>query len=126
MELFPQDKSIGYISILNEKDDELCLIKNITNLDEESRRIIINELGKRYFIPRIKKILSLKVEFGMSYWEVETDKGIREFIMRLISANYIFITQNNLLLIDAYGNRFHIPDCSKLDKTTQTLLELVL
>lgn len=126
VETFPQDKSIGYVSILSAKDEELCLITNIASLDEESRMLILRELVKRYFVPNIKRILDLEVEFGISYWIVDTDKGKREFIMRLIPENFVFISQDNLLLIDASGNRFQIPDCSSLDKKSQALLELVL
>ena len=126
VEAFPQDKSIGYISILSAKDEELYLIRDIADLDEESRTFVLEELAKRYFIPKISKILSLRVEFGMSYWNVDTDKGRRDFIMRVISENFVHISEDNLLLIDAYGNRFQIADCRRLDKKSQLLLELVL
>ena len=74
----------------------------------------------------IKRIDSLRSEFGVSYWEVQTDRGNREFVVRNVSENAQWITDRRLLLLDVDGNRFEISNLEVLDKKSRGLIEMVL
>lgn len=74
----------------------------------------------------IEVISSLRNEFGVSYWDVQTDRGNREFVVRNVSESAQWISPRRLLLIDVDGNRFEIPDIDLLDKRSISLIEMVI
>ncbi len=63
---------------------------------------------------------------GTSYWEVETDRGQREFVVQNVAENARWLSENRLLLIDVDGNRFEIPRLDQLDKKSSSLVGQVL
>lgn len=123
---FPLSRIDEYIGFLDGADEEIGTIKSLEDLDPESRKLSSEDLDARYFVPQIKSIISLKDEFGTAYWAVQTDKGIRDFVVRNFRENVIHVSPLHLLLTDIDGNRFELKDYSKLDKKSLTLLERIL
>ncbi|MEG2118299.1 MAG: DUF1854 domain-containing protein, partial [Clostridia bacterium] len=76
---FPFDRVNEFISVLDKDGKEFGVIRNISDFDGEQREIIENELKRKYFMPEITEIYSLKEHFGYSYWEVNTDYGKMTF-----------------------------------------------
>jgi hypothetical protein len=85
--------------------------------------MILAELRRRYVLPRIQKILSCKEKFELVQLEVETDRGVKEFLSRNLRENIQQPSENRLILTDVDGNRYDIADFQALDKKSQTLLE---
>jgi len=121
--LFPLSESERWVSVLDDEGRELGIIEELGKLDVESRKMILDELRRRYVLPRIRKILSCKERFDLVVWEVETDRGVKEFLSRNLRENIQQPNQNRLILTDVDGNRYDIPDFQSLDKKSQTLLE---
>ena len=115
-----------YISLLDAKDEEVCMIDDLKQVDEEMRTIINEELDRRYLTSVIHRVRSVRNEFGTSYWDVETSRGEREFVVQNASENAQWLGEHRLLLIDVDGNRFEIPDLRELDKKSLAHVELVL
>ena len=122
----PLSQPDRYICLLDEKNEVICTIEDPVVLDATSQRIIKEELNQRYMTAIIKRIDSLRSEFGVSYWEVQTDRGNREFVVRNVSENAQWITDRRLLLVDVDGNRFEISNLEVLDKKSRGLIEMVL
>ena len=116
----------AYISLLDAKDEEVCLIPDLTKLDDEMRAIIAQELDLRYLTSMVEQVHSVRVEFGTSYWDVETDRGRREFVVQNVTENAQWLGDFRLLLVDVDGNRFEIVNLSKLDKKSMGQIQLVL
>lgn len=123
---FPLSHPDHYICFLNEKDEEIGVVKDPKELDGDSRRILEEELDKRYLGSVIRRIRSVRSEFGTSYWDVDTDRGRREFVVQGVQENVIYLGKHHLVFVDVDGNRFEIPDYSRLDKKSLSLLEMVL
>jgi hypothetical protein len=121
--LFPLSESGNWVSVLDDEGRELGIIEELGKLNAENRRIILDELHRRYVLPRIQKILSCKEKFELVQWEVETDRGVKEFLSRNLRENIQQPGQNRLILTDVDGNRYDIPDFQLLDKKSQNLLE---
>lgn len=115
-----------YFCILDIKDEAICMIEDLTQLEESSHPFVFEELDRRYLTAEIQNIVSLQNEYGVSYWEVETDRGRREFVAKSVSENAQWISDTRLMIFDVDGNRFEVPDIEKLDKRSQGLLESVL
>ena len=111
-----------YVSLLDIKNEEVAFIRDMDDLDEESRRVIEEELAHRYLKAKIERIHSIQMEFGVTYWDVETDRGKREFVIRG-HENTHWASETRLLLTDVDGNRFEILDYTRLDPNSIRLIE---
>ena len=111
-----------YISLRDEESNEIGIIEDIKHLPQESRKILVEELQKRYFMPKITKINALEGQFGITQWMVETSQGDVQFSLR---SRYDIVTLENgrILIKDADGNRYEIEDYNKLDPNSIALLE---
>jgi len=124
---FPFTDPNGYISIRepNEKAKEIGVIKNLlTDVLEESRAILGEQLELRYFTPKIERIYSIKDEYGFAYFDVLTDHGPCKFTIQMGGGSAVSLSETRLMITDLDGNRFEVPDISKL--TVQELKKLDL
>ena len=122
----PLSQPDRYICLLDEKNEVICTVEDPLDLDAASQRVVEEEIEQRYMTAIIKRVDSLKSEFGVSYWEVETDRGSREFVVRNVSENAQWITDRRLLLLDVDGNRFEISNLEVMDKRSRGLIQMVL
>ena len=123
---FPFTLPFKLISVRNGKGDEIGMIRDVAEFDGKTQKVIKDELQWRYFSPQITKIVSMKEEFGHTYWEVETDRGNRKFVTRGRDEGFHPLTDERIFMIDMTGNRFEIPELSKLDSKSRGILETIL
>jgi len=122
---FPLTMPWRYIIMIDENDREIGLLKSIKGLDESSMKVLKDELERVYFIPKIKRIRQIKEEFGVLIWDTETDKGPRRFEVTS-RRNVKKIGKRRIIIRDADGNLYDIPDYAKLDQKSLILLESVI
>jgi hypothetical protein len=122
----PLSQPDRYVSLLNGKGEEIVMLPDLGALDPASRRVVEQELSRRYLTSRVRRLVSLKQEFGVTYWEVETDRGLRDFVVRDLQENCVWLSDTHLLLVDVDGSRFEIPDRLLLDERSQQLLDAIL
>lgn len=115
-----------YICLLDAKDEEVCMIPEMKDLDEDMRQIVQEELDRRYLTSTIECVVSIRNEFGTSYWDVETNRGPRDFVVQNVAENAQWLGDHRLLLVDVDGNRFEIPNLGDLDKKSLSRVEMVL
>jgi hypothetical protein len=126
--------SAGHTNILvrvpeSEADQgqELGLIADINDLPDASREAVLRELRLHYFVPNIQRILSIREEFGFLYWNVETDRGPKEFVMRdSVIGSVRQVSPGRWLVIDINQTRYEVRDFSALDEHSQELLQRFL
>ncbi|MDI7276882.1 MAG: DUF1854 domain-containing protein [Anaerolineae bacterium] len=122
---FPIDEEDHYLSVRNALDEEhpeIGMIADVEGLDPESRLVVQEELYRRYFVPRILTITRLKEEFGVLNFDVETDRGPREFSVRNPQEHLREIGDERMLVIDIDGCRYEIPDLRQLDRKSAAIL----
>ena len=115
-----------FISILDDKDVEICMIDDLAEVDPGTRALIEEELEKRYLTSIVEKVISIRTEYGTSYWEVETDRGHREFVIQNVSENVQWPGDRRLFLIDVDDNRFEVPDLDAFDERSRKLVDNLL
>ncbi len=111
-----------YVSLLDIKNEEVAFIRDLNDLDEGSRKVIEEELTHRYLRATIERIDSIQMEYGVTYWDVMTDRGRREFVIRG-HENTHWASDTRVLLTDVDGNRFEIVDYTRLDPHSVQLIE---
>ena len=120
---FPFSHPRNYISLRDGAEKEIGMVRDLHQLGHESRHLVEEELRRRYLVPRIEKVNSAKREFGMAYFDVETDKGRREFVVRSVRDSMVELSASRLLITDNEGNRYEIPDLYALDPKWAALIE---
>lgn len=134
---FPFSDPDRYVSV-GADGGEIAMIADVNLFAGEQRAIIEAELARRYFTPTITSVLSVRDEFGYSYWEVLTDAGPARFTIHAASATVIPVASRDtgaggqsdaktgLILIDIDGNRFHLANPESLGGTARKAVEFLL
>ncbi|MFW6269066.1 MAG: DUF1854 domain-containing protein [Bacillota bacterium] len=126
---FPLSKIGRYLSITEESEDnkklgeEIGMIKDIDELDKQSKKVIEQALDKIYFIPKITKIYEIEEEFGVTRWEVETQKGSRAFDIKSRRKDVRPYGNGRIIIHDIDGNRYEITDHRELDDESKEILK---
>ena len=129
--MFPFRYEEEYIVIRQEnysrhdKENEIGILRAVSELPENQAILVRKELEKRYFIPEILSVSDVKEEFGSATWKTNTTAGEREFTMTDLGTNVRGLGKNRVMLTDVYGNRYYIPDITKADDKTQKVLEIL-
>ena len=130
---FPMSRKSILISVRRqdgdepEDDVEVGILRDPAQMDAESQRAVDRELRLHYFVPTIRRIVSIREEFEFLYWQVDTDRGEKEFITRqnVIRAARE-VSPGRWLIIDINQARYEVFDQRQLDKSSQELLKLHL
>jgi Domain of unknown function (DUF1854) len=124
--VFPLAKDSRWVNVLDWKNKEVCLIEDPAALDPESRRLVEEELRAHYRVATITRIYSVQNEYRTLYWDVETDLGRRDFVLKFASDTILWLGPTELLLVDIDTNRFLIEDYTRLDAHSRKQLEVLL
>jgi hypothetical protein len=120
--VFPLSRPQRPLSVRDGANKEVGILVDAAELDAESRRLVQEELDRRYLTPSIHRIVAVKERFGTVEWSVETDRGPWKFTMRNPRENVVQPSPGRYLLTDVDGNRFDVLDLSALDAPSQAWL----
>ena len=123
---FPFETREKYLSVQDEHRDEIGMIEDLNLFDEDTVKLINEDLNKRYFAPKIQRILKLTERYGSSFWDCQTDYGVRSFTVKDTYKSLIRIGEDRLFVVDHDGCRYEIESLKALDKKSYSKLELYL
>lgn len=123
---YPLSMPDRYIGLRDAKDKDIGMLETLEGLDADSRKIVDEEIERRYFIPTITKVTKVKKEYDTVNFEVETDKGPRKFSVQNLKDSIQEVGKGRVLMTDRTGSRYNIPDVTKLDDQTFSILSRVL
>ena len=123
---FPLSHPDRYITFLDVKNEEIGTLETLEGVEPESKGIVERELARRYLSCEIRKIHAVRSEYGTSYWDVETNRGRREFVVQEVEENAIWLGDHHVVIVDVNDNRFEIPDYTRLDSSSMAFLQIVL
>lgn len=120
--LFPVSGLSQYITFLDENGEEQFILRNIENMEESQRNLLMGCLEEYYRIPKITRLISRSEKHKIWLWNVETDRG--EFTFEII--NHIqsmrMFYDKRILIKDGNDNCYEIPNIYELDKRSQKLI----
>ncbi len=123
---FPLTAAGQFIVLKDDDGSEVGLIREIAGLDEESRTVLESDLERTYFAPAILQVNKLEENFHIPKWDVETDSGHRVFEVRSRRRDIRIMSGGRILLRDADGNRYEIPDYRRLDPVSRAFVETLI
>ncbi len=120
--LFPVSGLSQYITFLDENGEEQFILRNIENMEESQRKLLLGCLEEYYRIPKITRLISRSEKHKIWLWNVETDRGEYTFeIINHIQSMRMFYDKR-ILIKDGNDNRYEIPNIYELDKRSQKLI----
>lgn len=129
---FPVTNPDEFISVrepdtkLKGRGKEIGMIRRMSDFDEQTNMLILEELDRRYFSPVLLKITSIKDKFGYSYWDAETSAGNVTFVVNNPFGNIRILEDGRMFINDVDGNSFVIPDPKKLDPASYRKIDIYL
>lgn len=124
---FPITSPDEFLSVREPKEgrQEIGMIRRLSDLDEASEALVAEELARRYFVPKILKIHSLRRR-GAVYVDAETDVGRRLFLLRDDVSAIRLSEDGRVFLTDMEGNCYVIEDPSRLDRASYRRISIFL
>jgi len=111
-----------YLALLDGNGEEIVLLTDPKVLSPASLKAVQAELRRNYLTAIILRINNVREEFGVTYWDVETDRGQRQFITQNLQENAQRLNDDHLLLLDVDNCRFEIPSIAALDDYSQKIV----
>jgi hypothetical protein len=124
----PIKQPMHYISVADNENKEIGILRAVDELTEAQRKIVENELDNRYYSPVIMEILSVKDKLGYVYMEmrVRNKKGnvyLKNCAVKDVNRNIRMLSESSLIIFDVDGNRYIVQDISLLDKNSLKRLD---
>ena len=123
---FPFELQWEFISVLDDEQQEIGIIRSLSLFEGEAEALIRRELARRYYAPVIQSIKQVKERYGFSYWKVTTAEGDVSFTLQDTFRSILHASEKRLVILDVDGNRFEIPDVDALDRKSYKKIELYL
>lgn len=121
----PLYKPDDFASVIGEKG-EVALLVNLAGMKSAARAVLEEHRVRHDLTTKVLKVHSISHQFGAAFWDVETEKGARQFVIRGTSEHVRWLDDDRLLITDVNGNRFEIPAMSRLDKRSLDHIHLIL
>lgn len=113
------------LSLVGPDGHELVWIARLAELPIEQRTLIEAELTEREFMPSVQRIVSVSSFSTPSTWQVETDRGPTQFVLKG-EEDIRRLGGGRLLITSGEGLHFGVPDLTQLDRPSKRLLERFL
>ncbi|MBQ4042795.1 MAG: DUF1854 domain-containing protein [Clostridia bacterium] len=123
---FPFDHPESYISVQDADKNELGMIAELSVFPAETADLLRAELERKYYAPVLKSIVNIRDRYGYAYCTAVTDSGEITFTLRDASRSIFRADEKRVIITDIDGNRFDIPDLTKLDRKSFKKIELYL
>jgi hypothetical protein len=120
--LFPISAPESWISIRSADGTELACIEGPRSLPSDVWQLLKEDLSRREFVPMIRRIVRVSGNTEPCEWQVETDRGPTRFVLKS-EEDVRRIGDDEILILDAHGTRYHIPDLTAVDVKSRRIVE---
>ena len=120
--LFPLTDPTHWISIISTKGHDLACIEDVDVLPDEVKKLLLDSLANRDFVPVIQSILAIRHAAHGYEWFVTTDRGNTHFCVEN-DESIQPLGGGNIVVIDHRNTRYLIPDPAALDPASRQKFE---
>lgn len=122
---FPISAAHESISVLSSDGHELAWIERLNDLPDKARRLLVEELEGREFMPEILRVHSVSGYAPPCTWHVETDRGDTKLVLNT-EEDIKRLAAPTLLIVDNRGIQFLIRNPRALDSNSRRILDRFL
>lgn len=124
---FPIGAPDDGLSIVSTEGRELAWVPRLSVLPPAVRTLLEEELASREFTPEIRRLDKVSTFSTPSTWDVETDRGPTQLVLKgEEDIRRLPDTRAALLITSSHGIVFKVPDLLSLDRHSRRLLERFL
>jgi hypothetical protein len=120
---FPITHPTHWIALRTKDGSEIGVVADASELDAASQQALEDEFQRTYVLPKVTRIHDILDRHGVPAWEVETDRGPRTIEIFSSKRDIRMLDDHHVLIRDADGNHYEIPDSRDLDPASRDLLE---
>jgi hypothetical protein len=120
--MFPISDPDRWISLCGADGRELVAVEDLDDLPDDVAAVLRGEIAHSRFIPVIERILHVSGNTEPCEWRVETDRGPRTFVLKS-EDDVRRLGGEQILILDAHGQRYQIHDLSQLDPKSRRVVE---
>lgn len=124
--LFPYQYEKKYIALLDQENKEITILKDLNDLREQERTLLLDYLSYKYYMPEITKVNQVKEKMGFLYVDLDTTAGKKEVCIADFVSNIRLIKNKILSITDVEGNKYRISDFNTLDQLSKQKLDVFL
>lgn len=106
---FPQNFVSVWYSDEHGKEHEIGVIERMEDFPGETQRLIRHSLGRQYYERRILRIYDTRWEYGLIFFDLDTESGPAQFTMHWQHEKALEYGQQGKVLLDTFDNRYVIP-----------------
>ncbi|MFZ4709439.1 MAG: DUF1854 domain-containing protein [Zwartia sp.] len=122
---FPLQAPEQCVAFMSLEGKEVAWVDELSALPQDTRDLIKQEIASREMMPVIERIVSVSTLSTPSTWEVVTDRGATQLILKG-EEDIRRLTGSTLIITDSHGLRFMLPDMQALDKNSRRILDRFL
>ena len=122
---FPIQAPTRGISLVRDGGKEVAWIDDLTEMSEQVRNLVQEEIEGREFIPEILHIKDVSSFATPCTWYVKTDRGDTEFVLK-VDEDIRRVGEASLLVADSHGINFLVRDMYRIDKHSRKILDRFL
>ena len=122
----PLSNAGRYFSVRDAAGKEIGILVDPHDLDADGRRLVEQDLERRYVVPVIRRIVLAKERFGTVDWDVETDRGRCRFTTRNLREDALQPSPSRYIITDVDGNHYDVADVNALDSASKGYLMMNL
>ena len=123
---FPIAAPLEGLSLIAADGKEALWVERMADLPPAVRQLIEEDLAVREFVPTIERIVKVSSFSTPSTWELETDRGATQMVLKAEEDIRKLQGRTNLLIAGQDGVQYRVPDSNALDKASRKLLERFL
>jgi len=117
---FPISDPERWIALINHDGKEIATIADLADLPAETADLVRQELAEREFLPRVERIVHVRTNKEPHEWDVITDRGRVQFLLRDEDIRRLGPTR--AILVDMHGVRYFVADSRQLDAKSRRIL----
>lgn len=115
------------LSLVSGEGREIAWVPRLSALPGELRQLIEEELAAREFVPEIRRIKGVSTFSTPSTWQLDTDRGPAEMVLKAEEdIRRLPGIQAALLITSGHGIVFRVPDLRAMDRHSRRLIERFL
>jgi hypothetical protein len=122
---FPLQAPEQCVALMSLEGKEVAWVDELSALPQDTRDLINQEIASREMMPVIERIVSVSTLSTPSTWEVVTDRGATQLILKG-EEDIRRLAGSTLIITDSHGLRFMLPDMQALDKNSRRILDRFL
>lgn len=115
------------LSLVSGEGREVAWVPRLSALPDQARQLLKDELAAREFVPEIRRILSVSTFSTPSTWQLDTDRGTVEMVLKAEEdIRRLPGPQASLLITSGHGIVFRVPSMRTMDRHSRRLIERFL